>query len=812
MIDGNGSWRGLNSNTALPLNQWSHITAVYDGNKQYIYINGVLKNSTTLAGSMTSSATTVDINGDVSNSEFGNYIADDIKIYNYARTPSQIIEDMNGSHPIGGSPVGSQMAYWKFDEGYGTRTNNSVSVSTNTGNLLGETTPTWSNDGVFGKSIFFKASTGNNPSRMSAAPINMSTSTGSQITLTMWMKPSATQTNANAVFLRNGVSNDANYYSFLSSLSGGKFIISTGWYNGTGYTGVNSSTRFIPAGTWSHLGIVITQGTDVKYYLNGKLAETNAWTGANSVLATTFFTLGGHAGTIGQSYDGYIDEVKIYGTGLTEEQIKIDYNRGKSLVIGTTSTELDGTSSTNSASREYCVPGDTSTCSSPVGEWKLDEGSGATTYDTSGSINNGTLTASPTWSQGKKSRALEFNGTTQYVQVSDNSVLDIGTGDFSLSAWIYPTILNSNWRSIINKGGAGVVGYGMGISSGNLFACSIQGTSGTNQDAYATGFTLETNKWYHVNCVFDRNDKIYVYVNGQLIHSETYSSGNANSVTNALNFMIGRFSNTNIWHFPGRIDEAIIYNYARTPAQVAWEYNRGAPVAWYKLDECQGNTAYNSARSGNNQSLGSNGTITIGASGSNTSSGTCVGAAGQAWVDGATGKLSASLEFDGTDDYITAGSGPYNNLGTSSFTVAAWIKTTNAGNQSCIASIASSGTGWRFGFSGGLPYFLYGDGTNLVETTIGTKTLNDGNWHHLTIIYNSGGAAIGYLDGKSVGSVSTSSVTGSVSTAANLWIGTMVNGAAGMVSGQIDDVRIYNYPLTSNQIKQVFSNGSVSFK
>ena len=25
-------------------------------------------------------------------------------------------------------------------------------------------------------------------------------------------------------------------------------------------------------------------------------------------------------------------------------------------------------------------------------------------------------------------------------------------------------------------------------------------------------------------------DKIYVYVNGQLIHSETYSSGNANSV------------------------------------------------------------------------------------------------------------------------------------------------------------------------------------------------------------------------------------------------------------------------------------------
>ena len=45
---------------------------------------------------------------------------DNVKIYNYTRTPSQITEDMNAGHPIGGSPVGSQVAFWKFNEQQGT--------------------------------------------------------------------------------------------------------------------------------------------------------------------------------------------------------------------------------------------------------------------------------------------------------------------------------------------------------------------------------------------------------------------------------------------------------------------------------------------------------------------------------------------------------------------------------------------------------------------------------------------------------------------------------------------------------------------
>jgi len=34
---------------------------------------------------------------------------------------------MNADHPAVGSPVGSALGHWKFDEGYGTTANNSGS-------------------------------------------------------------------------------------------------------------------------------------------------------------------------------------------------------------------------------------------------------------------------------------------------------------------------------------------------------------------------------------------------------------------------------------------------------------------------------------------------------------------------------------------------------------------------------------------------------------------------------------------------------------------------------------------------------------
>ena len=82
---------------------------------------------------------------------------DEVKIYNYLRTQKQIVEDMNAGHPAVGSPIGSAIAKYSFDEGYGATTNNSGFGGLGLLGTLGtgSSSPSWTNDGKFGKALSF---------------------------------------------------------------------------------------------------------------------------------------------------------------------------------------------------------------------------------------------------------------------------------------------------------------------------------------------------------------------------------------------------------------------------------------------------------------------------------------------------------------------------------------------------------------------------------------------------------------------------------------------------------------------------------
>jgi len=111
------------------------------------------------------------------------------------------------------------------------------------------------------------------------------------------------------------------------------------------------------------------------------------------------------------------------------------------------------------------------------------------------------------------------------------------------------------------------------------------------------------------------------YINGILAtsHSEsgTYFDGGTNTT------LIGYDSNISAY-MHGAIDNVKFYDYPRTQAQVAYDYNRGAPIAWYKMDECQGGVIHDA--SGNNN----NGALSLG-SNAPTSPGTC-NTANSAWA------------------------------------------------------------------------------------------------------------------------------------------------------------------------------------
>lgn len=79
-----------------------------------------------------------------------------------------------------------------------------------------------------------------------------------------------------------------------------------------------------------------------------------------------------------------------------------------------------------------------------VGYWKLDEGEGLTTADSSGLGANGTLEGTVDWVDGYMGKALEFDGADGYIDCG------VGNGQFdiddalTLSIWVNQWDLGNN--------------------------------------------------------------------------------------------------------------------------------------------------------------------------------------------------------------------------------------------------------------------------------------------------------------------------------------------------------------------------------
>ena len=85
----------------LPLNTWSHLAVTYGGGSMRLFVNGAQVATVALTGSIRTTASPLRIGG---NSVWGEYFAgriDEVRIYNRALTPAEVLAGMNKT--IGGS-------------------------------------------------------------------------------------------------------------------------------------------------------------------------------------------------------------------------------------------------------------------------------------------------------------------------------------------------------------------------------------------------------------------------------------------------------------------------------------------------------------------------------------------------------------------------------------------------------------------------------------------------------------------------------------------------------------------------------------
>lgn len=790
-------------------NAWHYVTGTFDGSTIKIYLDGVQVTSYSGAA-LTADTTKLSIGSHNDNNTCSTQFIigqiDDVKIYNYARTQQQIVEDMNAGHPPPGSPVGSPVGHWKFDEGYSTTANNSGNGgSTINGTLTNMASPAtstsgWTQSGKVGKGLVFD---GTNDY---VAISDNSALSASNITVSAWVNPTVNGSNNMVVAKR-----ETNFeYQFFVGDGAPNFTIFSGG-TGTGTTATSSQT--LSTGTWSHI-VGTYDGATVKVYVNGRLTGSASSSYVMSDTNSPVY-IGIDNTTTGRYFNGSVDEVKFYNFALTADQVKMDMNQGAAQVLGALGD--NSSSSSYSSSQEYCVPGSSASCAAPIGRWDFEEGTGTSANDQSGNNLTGTLTNGPTWVNGRtgNGKALSFDGSNDYVTMGDTSIVDFGSGDFTLEAWVKLGSLTQGRGMIIAKDNSG--------ASGRQFALEWDGND-NNSNFIRIGYfysdpgqvwldtannIITDSNWHHISAGRSGNS-LFVYVDGVLKASGTTGGSHASMQATASQLRVGNRQYSGATdELNGSIDQVRIYNYARSSSQIKWSYNKGAPVTHWKLDECQGTVA-------NDSSGIVNGSISIAALGTQTSAGTCQ-TSSTAWGNGVTGKRNYSLNFDGTDDRVSFTVPSVFNLASGgSMTLSAWIKTSTDGRGILqlqngnpliylqTGNTTAGGTANKF-----VAYIRDDTGTVQAMPVNGVTTVTDNNWHHTAFVIDNTNLYL-YVDGRR--ETSTTWAGGAVTIGGSTgYLGDLNNATNWEFSGQIDDFRVYNYALTATQMKNLYNDGAANY-
>ena len=174
------------------------------------------------------------------------------------------------------------------------------------------------------------------------------------------------------------------------------------------------------------------------------------------------------------------------------------------------------------------------------------------------------------------------------------------------------------------------------------------------------------------------------------------------------------------------------------------------------------------------------------------------------------GMSGQSHKFDGDNDFVDIGN-VLNITPGNPKTITGWIKTGQTARAGLVNKRVGASVGWRVqvNSSGQLNCNVY-DGTSDLHAT-STTQIDDNNWHFFcAIISDSGGnwKADVYVDDNSLEGTDTGTTANTLDGGINLIFGAESTAPVNVLDGNLDDIRIYDDTLTTDEITYLATNGA----
>lgn len=284
----------------------------------------------------------------------------------------------------------------------------------------------------------------------------------------------------------------------------------------------------LPLHQWTHICSTFN-GTDLAIYANGKMVGGLLAAPALNTMGTpgsAQLHLGSWFGNLTRSFPGVVDDLRIYDRLLSPMQIRelsIQIPRG---ILA--NYDLNGNSDDSSG-------------------WKMhltNFGGVSPAVDRHGMVDG----------------AMHFNGTTNYLQIASPTVpLPIGTSSVTLCAWVRADQAITGLRSAVSYGSMANASLWLGGRSfDTAFPRAETCTLGTTCTANPY-FSLYV--WNHL-CVAKNSTQAKLFLNGREVRADNSSLWNLEGSP----LQIGRLGTQ--YHFPGQIDDVMVYNRELAPEEM----------------------------------------------------------------------------------------------------------------------------------------------------------------------------------------------------------------------------------------------------
>jgi hypothetical protein len=616
--------------------------------------------------------------------------------------------------------------------------------------------------------------------------------------MSLWIKQ--VTTGVEDIMIANGAGTAITPGAWFSVVSTGKARINVS--DGSSYVVNNrQSVKTVDDNTWHH--VVWSWDRDVghTFYIDGAFDTSYADINSSNIGGAWAFGIGDRTvGTI-RPFNGLIDDVRIYNRALSPTEIKRLHKIG-------------GTMTVNKAAYTGSLE------EGLVGAWDFEGPNMNATQalDSSGQGNHGTLSppagGGPQPIYGKLGQALEFDGVDDHVFIPDSPSLDLIGGDFAFAAWAKLSSCPTSNGKIVEQQAAGANAAVMHMECDETDGSAeftLRGELGGTIVTLDGTSDIVDDTWHHI--VTQREgDRISIFVDGI---EENFDITNIPKEYDG-DIYIGTSQDGGARFTDGLIDDVLIYNRILTEDEIKRLANAGGTlkinttnpgndlnkpesglVGWWTFDGPEASQGYVLDRSGQ----GNRGTLSGGPAPT-------------------YGKLGQALDFDSNDDYVLVPNTA--SIDTDNFnglTVSAWInpRSHGEGTDGRIAdkshNASATHDGWVFDVtdSGGerkLRFIADHSTTDLFRRSVaGVWNLN--TWQHVLVTWDKSTAAANvhiYVNGTEVSYSLTTDGDGTFGDTRDLYIGNAHN-VARTFDGALDDVRIYNRVLTSEEIKRLYIFG-----